>query len=121
MKASVSCIYSGKELTVIEAIELRDNSKEKPYFTCISCGEAVRAHKAGANSSAHFEHHERNYSCPYSEGKQLIDGIYAIDDARAIEGYEVDRKVLSGSRNVKLANERKLNDGYKCKACGFKL
>lgn len=121
MKASVKCIYNSEELTVAEAIELRDDSKENPYFTCISCSEAVRAHKAGANSLAHFEHHERNNSCPYSDGKRIKDDTFAINDTRAIEGYEVDRKILSGSRNSALAKQRKQMDGYKCQVCGFKL
>jgi hypothetical protein len=97
MKASVKCIYNSEELTVAEAIELRDDSKENPYFTCISCSEAVRAHKAGANSLAHFEHHERNNSCPYSDGKRIKVDTFAINDTRAIEGYEVDRKKLKVS------------------------
>ena len=117
----VKCIYNGEELTIAEAIVLRDNSKYKPFLTCISCGEPVKAHKAGANSSAHFEHHERSYSCPYSYGKKLNDDRFAIDDSRAIEGYQIDRKILSNSRNAALAEERKLKDGYKCKACEFKL
>ncbi|QDE31730.1 HNH endonuclease [Shewanella polaris] len=121
MKAAVNCICNGKEIEVAEALELRDGSKENSYFTCVSCGEPVRVHKAGANSLAHFEHHERNYSCPYSEGKKIKEDTFSLDDPRAIEGYEIDRKILSGARNSSLARQRKQMDSYKCIACGFKL
>jgi len=124
VKAAVKCIYKNEELSIDEAIELRSSSKERPFFICISCGEPVRAHKAGANSvnsAAHFEHHKRNYLCPFSEGKRLSDDRFAIDDPRAIEGYQKDIKILSSTRNVELAKNRKLKDGYTCQACGFKL
>lgn len=121
MKAATICRYGDAEISVHEAISLREQSSESPFFTCIHCSEPVRAHKAGSNSVAHFEHHERNYSCPYSEGKQSETDRFPIDDPRAIEGYKQDRKILSGARNASLANERKYRDGYTCQACKFKL
>ena len=121
MKAAVTCIFEGEELSISDTLELRDRSKQPLYLTCISCGEPVRAHKAGENSAAHFEHHERNYSCPYSEGKSLKEELFCIDDRRAIEGYLIDQKLLSGSRNQALASQCKVRDKYTCQACDFKL
>lgn len=121
MKAATTCKYEGSEISSDEAITLRDQGNSKPYFSCIHCDEAVRVHKAGSNSLAHFQHHERNKLCPYSDGKQLDDDVFDINDARAIEAYEVDKKLLSGSRNSDLAKKRKAYDDYKCQSCGFKL
>lgn len=70
MSAATTCIFNGERLSIEDAIELRDKNKEPQYFTCISCGEPVKPHKAGENhTSAHFEHYERNNSCPHSDGK----------------------------------------------------
>lgn len=121
MKAADTCIYKGKEISVLDALEHRDRNKTPLYLTCISCGDPVRAHKAGTNSSAHFEHHERNYSCPYSEGKGPKDDSFGVDDKRALEGYRRDQKILAGARNQELARQCKVRDKYTCQACGFKL
>lgn len=121
MKAAITCFYEGSEISIKEAIDIRENSSQSPFFTCTYCAEPLRAHKAGKNSGAHFEHHERNYSCPFSEGKRRAGDCFPIDDPRAIEGYALDRKILSGSRNTSLANQRKFKDNYTCQACDFRL
>lgn len=121
MKAAVTCIFEGEKLSISDALEVRDSSKFSLYLTCISCGKPVRAHKAGKNCAAHFEHHERNYSCPYSEGKAAKDERFGIDDQRAIEGYQKDQEILSGSRNQALVSQCKARDKYTCQACGFNL
>ena len=71
MKAAVTCLYDGNEITIDDALEIRDNSAEKPYFSCGECKEPLRAHKAGNNghSAAHFEHLEKNYACSFSGKK----------------------------------------------------
>lgn len=121
MKAATTCKYEGSEISAEEAITLRDTGNSKLYFSCIHCDEAVRIHKAGTNSLAHFEHYERNKFCPYSDGYKLGDDTFDVNDARAIEAYEVDKHLLSGARNSKLAKMRKAHDDYKCQSCDFKL
>lgn len=121
MKAAVTCIYEEKDLSISDALELRESSGQPLYFTCISCGEMVKPHKEGNNNAAHFEHYERNYSCPHSEGKSLKKDLFGINDQRAIEGYEQDKKILSGSRNQTLAKQCKVRDKFTCQVCKFKL
>ena len=121
MKAAVTCIYEGNEISIDEAVSLREVSSTPLFFTCIVCSEPLRAHRLGKNNHpAHFEHLERNYNCPHSEGDG-VETFYGINDKRAIEGYEQDKKILSGARNQSLAKECKVRDDFKCKACGFKL
>jgi len=121
MKAAVVCIYKDETISVSDALELRERSEQPLYFICISCGEMVKPHKEGNNNSAHFEHYERNYSCPYSDGKRLDKDLLGINDQTAIEGYEQDKKNLSGSRNQTLAKQCKVRDNFTCQACRFKL
>ncbi len=121
MKAAVNCNFNNEVLTVEEALGIRDSSKSKPFFTCIHCNEAVKPHKASRNADAHFEHYERSYSCPYSEGQALVLEKYATDHPKALEGYKKDQNLLVGARSASLARERKLRDNYKCQVCGFKL
>ena len=71
MARAMTCIYNGKEVSIDEAIEIRENSGNKNSnslnFKCKECGEQVRPHKAGGNSSAHFEHLMRNARCQLSD------------------------------------------------------
>lgn len=122
MKAATKCIHEGNEISIEDAIELRSRSNKALYFTCIECGQPVKAHRAGENhSDAHFEHHERNPSCRYSDGQAILSDTYNADDKRAIEGYLRDQKILFGARNQALVLQCKTRDNYKCQACGFKL
>ena len=122
MKAATKCIHEGKEISIEDAIGRRSRSNKPLYFTCIECGQPVRAHRAGENhSDAHFEHHERHPTCPHSDGQALSADTYDTDDKLAIEGYLQDRTILSGARNQALALQCKARDNYKCQACGFKL
>lgn len=121
MKAADKCKHDGEELSISEALALRETNRTPLFFTCLVCGEPVRAHKAGSNNSpAHFEHFERNYSCPHSEGKDSEQN-YSINNNQAIEGYEQDRKILTGSRNQSLVKQCKVRDKFTCQACRFKL
>ncbi|MGF1788913.1 hypothetical protein L4D00_24305 [Photobacterium swingsii] len=43
-----------------------------------------------------------------------------IDDLRAIEGYQIDSKLLQSKRNKSLAEKAKLRDNYTCQACGYR-
>ena len=71
MARSTSCLFEGKEINVKHAIDIRDNTpvrKRKTLdFKCIECGQNVRPHRAGGNSTAHFEHLERNSKCKLSD------------------------------------------------------
>jgi predicted HNH restriction endonuclease len=121
LKAATICIFNGGKLSITDALALRDESDSQRYFTCISCEEPVKAHRAGkSHTAAHFEHYERNSSCPHSDGKNSKQR-YGINEKSAIEGYEIDKKILSGARNQALVRQCKVRDKFTCQACGFKL
>lgn len=67
-----TCIFQEKEIDVEEALGLRRRAKARggtlPFFTCIECSKTVRAHEAGDNPPAHFEHQVHNPQCKYSVG-----------------------------------------------------
>lgn len=109
-------------MDVDDALALRDQSDSRPYFTCIHCNEPVRAHRAGTgHSEAHFEHYEINPECPHSAGVRVRPERFPIEDPKAIEGYRLDRRILSGARNQALVQQCKARDNYTCQACGFHL
>lgn len=66
MPRATTCLYDGKEISVNDAIEIKEATKAKERneleFTCNECGERVRPHKVGGSMSAHLEHLVRN-SC----------------------------------------------------------
>lgn len=121
MRAATSCIYKNKEITVFEALRLREKSKSKLVFKCIHCDELVKPHNSGSNCVAHFEHYKKNFECPYSAGKKIESEFYDIAHPKAIEGYQFDRKILAKGRCKDLAEKRKKMDDYTCQACGFRL
>lgn len=122
MRAATQCYYQGEAIEVAQALEIRDASESRPFFTCIVCKEPVRPHRAGGeHSAAHFEHYEVNQNCPHSAGERFAQEILNIDDPKAVEGYMQDRSLLVGVRNQALAKECKARDNYKCVACGFRL
>lgn len=67
-----TCIFQEKEISIEEAIGLRDRAKARggmaPFFTCIECSKTVRAHDAGHTPTAHFEHQVANRLCKFSPG-----------------------------------------------------
>ena len=71
MARATTCMFEGKELSIEDAIEIRDkrSSKErkKLRFTCVECGKHVRAHRASGHGEAHFEHFARNPDCKLSD------------------------------------------------------
>jgi predicted HNH restriction endonuclease len=130
MRAAVECRFEGRTVTVEEALNIRDSaarSKRKALeFLCIECGEALRPHRTGENSAAHFEHLRRNNSCSFSAspnpantGTQMA--TFDINDKKAIEGYELDRFLTSHGRNAGLVKSCKDRDKYTCQACNFHL
>ena len=127
MRAAIECIYQDTTISIAEALTLRNQHGKNLSFSCIECGELLRAHRAGENIAAHFEHHQRNNSCSFSAGPvSAYTGVgflsnYEIDDIRAIEGYEIDRKLITHARNSNLVTACKARNNYKCEACGFKL
>ena len=54
-----------------------------------------------------------------SDGKSLKDR-HGINEKIAIEGYEIDKKLLSGSRNQSLAKQSKVKDNTHAKLVGLK-
>lgn len=71
MPRAVTCMIDNKEVSVEQALRLRDDPERKRTtrlnFQCIDCGKQVKPHKEGKASGAHFEHHRRNPNCPLSD------------------------------------------------------
>lgn len=67
MPKATTCRLLRREMSVEEAVELRDEAKrlrqQTPHFRCIDCDQAVRPHRSGGHAAAHFEHLERNDNC----------------------------------------------------------
>jgi len=70
MARAVTCTLTGRNISVDQAIRLRDSARlsrnASPDFRCIECGEAVRPHSEGGHAAAHFEHLRRNANCQLS-------------------------------------------------------
>ncbi|TOJ74300.1 hypothetical protein CGI33_20715 [Vibrio parahaemolyticus] len=123
-----TCLFKGESIDVMVALQYREKGiAKKGDFTCVECGEALRAHKPGGHVSAHFEHFERNQQCPLSSlpnrrqtDKKAYES-YAPDADEAHEGYVLDRKLLAKKRNRGLAEACKQRDNYTCQACNFKM
>lgn len=71
MPRATECLYAGRQLSIDDALVLRDtsrrNGKAVPQFTCLTCGLPVRPHHAGTHGAAHFEHRRRNPQCERSD------------------------------------------------------
>ncbi len=71
MARSTICTFGNCEISVSDAIEMRDSAKNRgintPDFRCTECGNSVRPHSAGGNACAHFEHLSRNPNCRLSD------------------------------------------------------
>jgi len=56
---------------VEDALAYKENErrlgKTAPDFKCVHCHEAVRPHRDGGHTAAHFEHLSRNPACPLSD------------------------------------------------------
>jgi hypothetical protein len=72
MPLATTCTLNGREVSIEEALEIRNarrRSQPYPAFLCRICGEAVRPHKEGTTGQGgHFEHHPANPNCPLSPG-----------------------------------------------------
>ena len=126
MPTAITCIYEGEVITIEHALNIRGNQQlPEGTFECTECFLPVRPHSEGGHASAHFEHYSRNSNCslshPFNQGVQTPQELYDIEDPKAIEGYETDRKVLAKTRNSGLAKKCKERDNYTCQACGYKL
>jgi hypothetical protein len=71
MARSTMCTLNGCEISIDQAIELRDSALYRnvnsPDFRCTECGHSVRPHNAGGLTCAHFEHLNRNPNCRLSD------------------------------------------------------
>lgn len=126
MPTAIICHYQNREITITEALEIRGNRKlPNGTFQCSHCGFSVRPHREGGNKSAHFEHLERNPECPHSHpfnrAAYVPPEYYELEDPKAIEGYEIDRNILTYKRNPEMAQRCKERDNFTCRACSFKL
>lgn len=76
MISATTCIYQENEISIEEALTIRElhNGVPRGTFTCIECGEDVRAYSVGENNHpAHFEHFERNPICSYSASESAVN------------------------------------------------
>jgi hypothetical protein len=131
MPTSTECTYAGQRIDVDRALELKDGrsspKQPRPAFFCIECGAAVKPHRGGGHASAHFEHLKRNPSCSLSHrardsnGSRRLVTDFALDDKKAIEGYERDRQITSLVRNAGIVAACKERDNHTCQACGFHM
>ena len=71
MVRSTTCTLDDREISIDEAIEMRDSVRDRrinmPDFRCTECGNSVRPHNSGGNACAHFEHLDRNPNCRLSD------------------------------------------------------
>ncbi len=63
------CTYTGKEISIHEALKIkadRGQSSSKLGFLCIGCNCLVRAHRSlvKGGPKPHFEHFKINPDCP---------------------------------------------------------
>ena len=71
MARSTICTLDDREISIDEAIEMRDSARSRginrPDFRCTECDNFVRPHNAGGNACAHFEHLVRKPNCRLSD------------------------------------------------------
>jgi 5-methylcytosine-specific restriction endonuclease McrA len=131
MPTATECLHEGVRINVGYALKLKDQTKTNghvsPVFRCIECDEPVKPHRGGGHASAHIEHFQRNATCSLSPDARNIrknkhlKADYEIDDAKALEGYEIDRKATFLKRNQEIVKLCKKRDKHTCQACGFRL
>lgn len=117
MAIALMCIYGGKNISVEDAIALRDTNPNlaDATFKCVECGEYVRPHRGGGKARAHFEHLDRNPNCSLShKDRQSAEDVDIEVDAdnewkpqelrAAVEAYvEMQRNERKG---LKVAKKR---------------
>lgn len=125
MPTSIHCIYQGRNISIEEALDIRGTrGSDSSAFQCEECGLPVRAHAAGGNAGAHFEHYSLNQNCSLSGRRRRAvkpEPDYSIDDEEALEGYRQDRTTAFLTRNRSLIKLCKERDDYRCQSCKFKL
>jgi 5-methylcytosine-specific restriction endonuclease McrA len=127
---SLSANYLGRQISVSDAISIRDTLKQKKggslVFNCLECRGSVWPHQSGGKSAAHFEHLDHDPTCPLCATYRNVKTFSAnkqadLDSASAIEGHAQDRRFLSLKRNRAIVAKCKDRDKYTCRACGYKL
>lgn len=131
MPTATECLYLNEQIDVERALLVKESARGEhqagPMLRCIECGRAVRPHRSGGHAPAHFEHLQRNPGCSLSHRlrnaarRNTLRLDYSLDDQKAIEGYEIDRKIMSVARNAGIVGKCKERDNYTCRACGFRL
>ena len=70
MPKATTCQLKTHGISVETALRLRDQAKHeripRPDFKCAKCGCSVKPHRESPFGAAHFEHLNRNPSCPFS-------------------------------------------------------
>lgn len=120
MPTAILCLFEGEKITVAKALKIKATQNHWS-FGCIECQEPVNPH---GGESAHFEHLSRNPDCSLSHKKRKRKSLkpdYNFDDSEAFEGYRIDKKWASLSRNKKIIEQCKIRDKHTCQACGFIL
>ena len=69
MSKMKQCLYRGNVIPIQEALEIKDDLGIKNIidFRCDKCDRPVNPHQESwcGTQSAHFEHFEKNPSCPH--------------------------------------------------------
>lgn len=131
MPTATDCLHGRTRISIDRALSLKGQARARhqpdPSFRCTECGNPVKPHRGGGHAGAHFEHFERNARCTLSHRERRTDGNVApiaefdLNDTKAIEGYELDRKITTLARNAGIVAKRKKGDDHTCQACGFRL
>lgn len=116
----VRCTVSGDKPTIVDWTEVRDARFPNPQGG-LQNWRTKTAFEIKPNPANRYglreliEHHVHPYDI------QANEEHFESDSAKAIEGYLLDRKLLTSARNTALATKRKELDNFLCQACNFRL
>ncbi|WP_233886397.1 DUF3883 domain-containing protein [Paraburkholderia flagellata] len=104
MATATLCNYDQREITIEEAIRLRQTARanELPTltFACTECGRPVRPHQGGGHTPAHFEHLRRNRNCSLSH-KPTDRTHRAPKHAGSVDTAELARLTAGGDDYIR--------------------
>lgn len=94
-----------------EPIVVKDGEKENKLFIVGRIGSKQLLKKVSTFVEQVYQIKEESRS----------PETYDIDNVKAIEGYQLDKRYLQIKRNQSIVKRRKRKDNYTCQICGFRL